>query len=123
VWRLRGVDPRLHRAAPRFRWPAALIILLSLLAFAPARAYAVSQDAAEKSDSSDPGQSAYAAAASLTPCAYGGHAPSRVMRAPPSGSGCSTTLGKELGKTQQRPMVGTVAQPKPDMFSPNSTLL
>ena len=45
------------------------------------------------------------------------------MRAPPSGSGCSTTLGKELGKTPQRPMVGTVAPPKPDTFSPNSTSL
>jgi len=61
VWRLRGVDPRLRRAGPPFGPPAALIILLSLLAFAPACAYAVSQDATEKSDSSDPGQSAYAA--------------------------------------------------------------
>jgi hypothetical protein len=61
VWRLRGVDPRLHWAEPSFGPPAALIALLSLLTFAPACAYAVSQDATEKSDSSDPGQSAYAA--------------------------------------------------------------
>ena len=61
MWRLRGVDPRLHRAEPSFGAPAALIILFSLSTFAPARAYAVSQDATEKSDSSDPGQSAYAA--------------------------------------------------------------
>ncbi len=61
MWRLRGVDPRLYRAEPSFGPPAALIALLGLLTFAPASAYAVSQDATEKSDSSDPGQSAYAA--------------------------------------------------------------
>ena len=44
-----------------FGSPAALIILLILLTFAPACGYAVSQDAKEESDSSDPGQSAYAA--------------------------------------------------------------
>jgi hypothetical protein len=61
VWRLRGIDPRLRRRAePLFGLPAALIILLVLLAFAPARADAVSQDATKESDSSDPGQSAYA---------------------------------------------------------------
>jgi len=52
---------RLRRAEPSFGPPTALIALLSLLTFAPACAYALSQDAAEKSDSSDPGQSAYAA--------------------------------------------------------------
>ena len=61
MWRLRGVDPRLHRAEPSFGPPAALIALLSLLTLRPACAYAVSRDAPEKSDSSDPGQSAYAA--------------------------------------------------------------
>ena len=53
MWRLLGVDPRLRRAK--------LITLLSLLTFGPACAYAVLQDATEESDSSDPGQSAYAA--------------------------------------------------------------
>jgi hypothetical protein len=61
VWRSLGVDPRLHRAKPPFGLTAALIALLSPLAFAPACAYAVSQEATERSDSSDPGQSAYAA--------------------------------------------------------------
>jgi TPR repeat protein len=40
---------------------ATLIVLLGLLTFAPACAYAVSPDAREESDSGDPGQSAYAA--------------------------------------------------------------
>jgi hypothetical protein len=52
---------KLRRAEPSFGPPAALIALLSLLAFAPACAYAVSHDATEGSDRSDPGQSAYAA--------------------------------------------------------------
>jgi TPR repeat protein len=51
----------LHRAEPLFGLLAALIILLVLLAFPPASAYAVSQDATKEIDSSDPGQSAYAA--------------------------------------------------------------
>ncbi len=51
----------LRRAEPSFGPPAALIALLSLLTFAPACAYAVSHDATEGSDRSDPGQSAYAA--------------------------------------------------------------
>jgi uncharacterized protein len=61
VWKLRGIDPRLHRAEPSFGPPAALIILLLLLTFLPSRAHAVSQNAPKESDSSDPGQSAYAA--------------------------------------------------------------
>jgi Sel1 repeat len=61
VWRLRGVNPRLRRAGPRFGPRGALIALLCLAAFAPARVYAVSRDAREESDGSDPGQSAYAA--------------------------------------------------------------
>jgi TPR repeat protein len=60
VWKLRGIDPRLHRAERSFGPPAALIILLLLLAFLPARAHAVSQNAAKESDNSDPGQAAYA---------------------------------------------------------------
>jgi len=61
VWRLHGVDPRLRRVEPRFGPRAALIALLSLLAFAPAHVYAVSPYARVESDGSDPGQSAYAA--------------------------------------------------------------
>ena len=61
MWRLRGVDPRLHRAEPSSGPLAALIALLSLITLAPACAYPASQEAPEKSDSSDPGQSAYAA--------------------------------------------------------------
>jgi TPR repeat protein len=61
VWRLRGADPRLRQVEPRFGPGAALIALLGLLTFAPACAYAVSPDARQASDSSDPGQSAYAA--------------------------------------------------------------
>ena len=51
---------KLHRAEPSFGPPAALIILLALLTFHPACAYAVSHDATKESDSSDAGQSAYA---------------------------------------------------------------
>jgi Sel1 repeat len=61
VWRLRGVDSRLRRGEPWFGPPAALIILLVLLAFHPACAHPVSHDAKEESDSSDAGQFAYAA--------------------------------------------------------------
>jgi Sel1 repeat len=61
VWRLPGVEPRLRRAELSFGPPAALIALLGLLTFAPACAYAVSQDATQESDGSDPGRSAYAA--------------------------------------------------------------
>ncbi len=50
----------LHRAEPSFGAPAALIILLALLTFHPACAYAVPHDATKESDSSDAGQSAYA---------------------------------------------------------------
>jgi TPR repeat protein len=57
VWRLLGGDLRLRRNKPSFGSPAALI---ALLAFAPACAYAVSQDAKQESDRNDPGQSAYA---------------------------------------------------------------
>jgi hypothetical protein len=60
VWRLRGIDPRLDRAEPSFGPPTALIILLILLVFLPARAHAVLQNATKESDSTDPGQSAYA---------------------------------------------------------------
>jgi hypothetical protein len=55
VSRLLGVDPSLLKAV---RAACILFALLSLLTFGPA--YADSQDATEKSDSSDPGQSAYA---------------------------------------------------------------
>ena len=61
MWRLLGVDARLRRAGPSFGPPATLITLLGLLTFGAACAYAVSQDAAEESVSSDPGQSAYTA--------------------------------------------------------------
>jgi hypothetical protein len=61
VWRLRGVDQGLRRAEPSSGPLAALITLLSLITLAPACAYPVLQEAPEKSDSSDPGQSAYAA--------------------------------------------------------------
>src|SRR5271168_3133523 len=61
VWRLPGVDLKSRRDAPRFGSPAALITLLGLLTLAPACAFAVSQDAREESESSDPGQAAYAA--------------------------------------------------------------
>ena len=61
MWRLLGIDLRLRRDETSFGSPAALITLLSLLTFGPACAYAVSQDAKEESDSSDAGQSAYAA--------------------------------------------------------------
>jgi hypothetical protein len=61
VWRLLGVDPKLRSAEPSFGPPAILISLLSLLTFGPACAYGVSQASTEESDSSDPGQSAYAA--------------------------------------------------------------
>jgi hypothetical protein len=60
VWRLRGVDPRLGRAEPPFGPDAALIALLGLLTFTPARAYEISPD--ERAESgNNPGQSAYAA--------------------------------------------------------------
>jgi TPR repeat protein len=55
-----ALNPRLQRAELSFGPPAALIILLILLAFLPARAQAVSQNAAKESDNSDPGQAAYA---------------------------------------------------------------
>jgi hypothetical protein len=61
VWRLRGVDARSHRADPRSGRGAPLIALLGLIAFAPPCAYAEPVDAREEHDSSDPGQSAYAA--------------------------------------------------------------
>jgi hypothetical protein len=61
VWRLLGVDPRLRRDEPASGSRAALIALLGLLAFGPARADPVSPDANEEAGSSDPGQSAYAA--------------------------------------------------------------
>jgi hypothetical protein len=60
VWRLLGGDLRLRRNKPLFGSRAALITLLGLLAFGPACAYAVSQDAKQESDPKDPGQSAYA---------------------------------------------------------------
>ena len=118
-----ALTPGCVGTSPSFGPPATLIALLGLLAFAPACAYAVSQDAKEERVSRILVSPPTLLVASLTPYAYGGHAPSRVMRAPLSGSGCSTTLGRELGKTQQRPMVGTVAPPKPDTFSPNSISL
>jgi Sel1 repeat len=61
VWRLPGVDLRSRRDEPGFGSPAALITLLGLLTFGPACAGSASQDANEESDSSDPGQTAYAA--------------------------------------------------------------
>ena len=61
MWRLPGVDPRLRRAELSFGPPATLIAVLGLLTFAPACAYAASQDAPQESDGSDPGRSAYAA--------------------------------------------------------------
>jgi len=61
VWRSLGVDPRVRRAEPSLGRPAALITLVSLLTFGPACALGVSQYAKEETDSSDPGQSAYAA--------------------------------------------------------------
>jgi hypothetical protein len=60
VWRLLGGDLRLHRNNPLLGSPAALIALLGLLAFGPAPAYAVTQDAKQESEPKDPGQSAYA---------------------------------------------------------------
>ena len=59
MWRSRGVDPRCV-GPPSFGPPPALITLFRLLTFAPACAHAVPHDATEESDSSDPGQSAYA---------------------------------------------------------------
>ena len=61
MWRLRGVDPRPRWVELGFGTPTAQIAVLVLLAFPPAGASAVSQDATQESDSSDPGQSAYAA--------------------------------------------------------------
>ena len=61
MWRLRGVEPRSRGADPRFGRGAPLIVLLGLFASAPPCAYAEPLDAREEHDSSDPGQSAYAA--------------------------------------------------------------
>jgi hypothetical protein len=61
VWRLRGGNPTLGRAEPSLGPPAALIVLLVVLAFRPAWAYADPRDAGEESGSGDAGQSAYAA--------------------------------------------------------------
>ena len=58
MWRLRGVDPLTGRAVVR---PArSADHLLPSAHFPPACAHAVPHDATEESDSSDPGQSAYA---------------------------------------------------------------
>jgi outer membrane protein OmpA-like peptidoglycan-associated protein len=48
AWRLLGGDLRLHRNKPSSGSRAALITLLGLLAFGPACAYAVSQDAKQQ---------------------------------------------------------------------------
>jgi hypothetical protein len=121
VWRLLGVDARLRGARPSFGPPATLIALLGLLTVSPPCAYAVSPDATQESVSSDPGQSAYAAGRFIDalriwrPRAEEGDARAAF------GLGLLYDLGEGVG--QRPPTAGTVARPKPDMFSSNSISL
>jgi TPR repeat protein len=60
VWRSLGANLRLHKGAGSLRAPrAALLALLVVLTFPPARGHAVSRDATEQSQTSDAGQSGY----------------------------------------------------------------
>jgi hypothetical protein len=132
VWRSLGANLRLHKGAGSLRAPrAALLALLVVLTFPPARGHAVSRDATEQSQTSDAGQSGYDAGQSGYDAGQAAYAAGRFIDAlrmwrPLADRGdpraaFSMTLGKELGKTRRLPMFGTGVLPRRDLFSPSST--